>query len=258
MLRILIADDEPIEHKILGRIIQHSKLPAMIVDTAKTGSETIELFEKHMPDLIFMDIRMPGLSGLDVSGMIKSKQPSTIIAIITAFDEFQYAKRAIDLHIDYFLLKPVEPDEVERIIQETLQTKSPSLTQSAESHPRAKLSPNRVQLAEKMMKYLHKEYATPITLADLETEFHFSSQYLSRTFKEAYRMSIMNYLTRLRVEIACKLLTNSEISISLVAEKVGIGDISYFGQMFKQAKGVTPSQYRQQYFLHAEGNSVDS
>src|SRR5690606_28949323 len=101
MLRILIADDEPIERKVLNKIIMDSQLPAIVLDFARTGSEALDLFERYLPDLIFMDIRMPGLSGLDVSAAIKAKMTDTVIAIVTAYDEFQYAKRAIDLHIDY-------------------------------------------------------------------------------------------------------------------------------------------------------------
>lgn len=239
-LRILIADDEPIEHRVLSKIIRQSNLPADIIDVARTGNEVLELYERYLPDLIFMDIRMPGISGLDASTMIKEKQPETVIAISTAYDEFHYAKRAIDLHIDYFMLKPVEPNEVERIIQNTIIAKSASIH---DANPTT-LSPARTQLAQEIIQYLHRNYAHPVTLADLEALFNFSPQYLNRTFKEAYHDSIINYLTKFRIQLALKLLTDPELSIATIAEKVGIPDVSYFGQMFKQHQGTTPSQYR--------------
>lgn len=253
VLRILIADDEPIEHKVLAKIVNQSSLPAVIIDTARTGNEALELFEQYLPDLIFMDIRMPALSGLDASTVIKNKHPETVIAIVTAYDEFQYAKRAIDLHIDYFILKPIDPSEVERIIRNTIQLKTALVT---ETNTMA-MSPNRAQLAEEILQLLHRNYAQPITLSYLESQFNFSSQYLSRTFKEAYNTSIMNYLIQLRVKLALKLLADAGLSIAMVAERVGIPDISYFGQMFKSIQGVTPSQYRNRMFQAANRDKIE-
>lgn len=240
LLQILIADDEPIERKVLEKIVTDSKLPAIIVEMSRSGTEVLQHFDRYLPDLIFMDIRMPGLNGLDVSAAIKAKHPDTTIAIITAYDEFQYAKRAIDIHVDYFILKPVDPGEVERVIQETIRKRSDMLAEQF----RANISPVRVQLARQIVVLLHRHYAEPITLAWLEDKLNISHQYLGRTFKDAYNMTIMNYLTQFRMKLAVKLLADPELSIALIAEKVGIPDASYFGQIFKHELGVTPTQYR--------------
>lgn len=242
LLRILIADDEPIERKVLRKIIHDSQLPAIVVHMAKSGNDVLEHVEKLIPDLILMDIRMPGMNGLELSSLIKAKYPDTIIAIVTAYDEFQYAKRAIDLHIDYFLLKPVEYAEVERIIKETIDKK---LDQPQEIGP-ATISPHRMQIAQQIVSLIHRHYTEPITLVWLEEQMNISHQYLSRTFRDAYRMTIMNYLMQFRIKLALKLLGIPELSVAMVAEKVGIPDASYFGQLFKQSQNVTPTQYRNQ------------
>ncbi|MBP1993244.1 response regulator transcription factor [Paenibacillus eucommiae] len=242
MLRILIADDEPIERKVLNKIVVDSQLPAVVVDMARSGNEALEQFERYLPDLIFMDIRMPGLNGLDVSAAIKSRMSDTAIAIVTAFDEFQYAKRAIDLHIDYFVLKPVDAVEVERIIRNVLASK-PEVLKSV-GVPQSKVSINRAQLARQILDELHQHYAEPIQLDWLEKKLNISRQYLSRTFKDTYQITIMNYLSQFRIKLAIKLLPDPNLTIAAVAEKVGIADVSYFGQLFKQTHGVTPTQYR--------------
>lgn len=240
LLQILIADDEPIERKVLEKIVTDSKLPAVVVDMSRSGTEVLQHFDRYMPDLIFMDIRMPGMNGLDVSAAIKAKHPDTTIAIITAHDEFHYAKRAIDIRIDSFILKPVDPGEVERVIRETLRKRSDMLAESF----RANISPMRAQLARRIVVLLHRHYAEPITLAWLEDQLNISHQYLGRTFKDAYNMTIMHYLTQFRMKLAIRLLADPGLSVALIAEKVGIPDASYFGQIFKQELGVTPSQYR--------------
>src|SRR5690348_15140766 len=120
VLRILIADDEPIERKVIEKIIADSGHPAVVAGGATSGSEAIPLAEELRPDLIFMDIRMPGMNGLDAAALIRQSNPGAIIAIVTAFDEFAYAKRAIDIRLDYFLLKPIEKSEIIRIIEEAI------------------------------------------------------------------------------------------------------------------------------------------
>ncbi|UVI27506.1 response regulator transcription factor [Paenibacillus spongiae] len=242
LLSILIADDEPIELKVLNKIVNDSGLPAVIVDGARSGTEALERADRYLPDLIFMDIRMPGMNGLDVAAHIKQKRPDTVIAIVTAYDEFQYAKRAIDIHVDYLMVKPIEPAEVERIITETIASKS--MNKDVPSAPGISL--NRAQLARDIALLLHLYYAEPVTLSWLEQKMKVSHQYLSRTFKEAYNLTIMSYLTQFRMKLALKLLADPDLSIAIVAERVGIPDASYFGQLFKQAQGVTPSQFRNQ------------
>ncbi|MCQ6562121.1 response regulator transcription factor [Paenibacillus mendelii] len=243
LLSILIADDEPIELKVLNKIVNDSGLPAVIVDGARSGTETLERAARYLPDLIFMDIRMPGMNGLDVAAIIKQNQPDTVICIVTAYDEFHYAKRAIDIHVDYLMVKPVDPPEIERIIKETITRKS----KNEDEAPTTGISLNRAQLARDIVELLHAHYIEPITLSWLEQRMKVSQQYLSRTFKEAFNMTIMGYLTQFRMKLALKLLADPELSIAIIAERVGIPDSSYFGQLFKQAQGVTPSQYRNQF-----------
>lgn len=242
LLRIMIADDEPIERKVLQKIINDSMLPAIVVHMARSGNEVLDNVDRFIPDLILMDIRMPGMNGLETSAQIKKKHPDTAIAIVTAYDEFQYAKRAIDIHVDYFILKPVEFAEVERIIKETIEKRRDQTNESVQVN----ISPQRIQLAQQIVTLIHENYASPISLIWLEEKLNTSHQYLSRTFREAYQMTIMNYLIQFRIKLSLKLLANTDYSIAAVAEMVGIPDASYFGQTFKNIQHVTPTQYRNQ------------
>ncbi|GGD96720.1 response regulator transcription factor [Paenibacillus nasutitermitis] len=244
LLRVLIADDESIERRVIQKIITDSKLPAVVLDMAKSGNEIIQLAELHYPDLIFMDISMPGVNGLDASCIIREKHPDTIISIITAYDEFNYAKRAIDIHVNYFLLKPIEPEEIIKIIKECIKQKFAAPVQDT-----TKISPKRMRLAEEIVGFIHEHYTQPVTLQYIESRLNASQQYLSRTFKEAYDMTIMNYLQQVRIERALELLKNPDLSISQVSEMIGYADPSYFGQIFRRIQGMSPLQYQ---YNHAQ------
>jgi two-component system response regulator YesN len=251
LLRILIADDEPIERKVLKKMVIDSKLPATIVGIASSGDEALQLFDKYLANLVIIDIRMPGMNGLDVSEAIKKKQPDTVIAIITAYDEFQYAKRAIDIHVDFLLLKPVQIEEVLKVLQHSIR----KLSNHQEDRVVPSVSPYRSLLAHEIARLLHHHYDEPITLVWLESQLNVSQQYISRTFKEAFQISIMDYLKQYRMQMASQLLANPEQSIAEIAEQVGISDASYFGQIFKHVNGVTPTEYRNQLFVEKQRNN---
>ncbi len=107
MYKILLADDEGIELEALNFIIDKSFSGQCIVKNAKTGREAIELAESFRPDIAVMDIRMPGINGMEAMREIQSFLPNVVFIVLTAYDRFEYAKEAINLSAFEFLTKPV-------------------------------------------------------------------------------------------------------------------------------------------------------
>lgn len=112
MFKLLIADDEYIEREALKRIILRKFSNIFQIYEAENGIKALEIARSQMPELIYMDIKMPGLSGLEAAKQIREFLPDTNIVFITAYDYFDYAKEAISLNVDELLLKPVEVDTV--------------------------------------------------------------------------------------------------------------------------------------------------
>lgn len=108
--RILIADDEAVERRALRQILQNA--PEYELLEAANGLEGWALVEQTPPDLAILDIKMPGLDGISLAERIRAQYPEMAIVFLTAFDEFDYARNAIRLHVDDFLLKPASTEEV--------------------------------------------------------------------------------------------------------------------------------------------------
>lgn len=94
MYRILIADDEGIMLESLKNIISSNYGNECEIHTAKTGRVVVEEAEKYPPDICFMDIQMPGLSGIQAIREIQKFNRSVVFVIITAYDKFNYAREA--------------------------------------------------------------------------------------------------------------------------------------------------------------------
>ncbi len=117
MCKILLVDDEHLERKALEIIIKNGLSQATVVGQAESGDEAVRLCAELKPDIIFMDIKIPGINGIQASKIIKEKYPQTIIFILTAYDEFDFAHKAVKIGIDDYILKPAKPEEIVSIIK---------------------------------------------------------------------------------------------------------------------------------------------
>ena len=121
MYRILLADDEGIMLNALTNIIKTSFGDEFEIATAKTGRTAIEQAEAFHPDIIFMDIQMPGINGIQALREIRKFNASALCYIISAYDTFDYAKEAISLNVETYLMKPIAKKNVISILEEARQ-----------------------------------------------------------------------------------------------------------------------------------------
>jgi DNA-binding NarL/FixJ family response regulator len=104
MERILIVDDNAFFLQFLKETL-HSRFPSIDILEAANGEEALQKIETLLPNLIFMDIKLPGESGLELTKKIKSKHPNIIIIILTAYDIPEYREAAYQYNANYFLTK---------------------------------------------------------------------------------------------------------------------------------------------------------
>ncbi|MEW9123197.1 MAG: response regulator [Thermotaleaceae bacterium] len=121
MCKILLADDEYLEREALKIIIRQGMKDAEIVGEAGFGREAVELSQKYKPTVIFMDIKMPGIDGIKATEIIKKDNPNTVVIILTAYDEFSLAQKAIKAGADDYILKPARPEEIIAAIKRHMQ-----------------------------------------------------------------------------------------------------------------------------------------
>lgn len=114
--KILVVDDESLARSTLASIIRKNISFDCEVFEASSGYEAIEIFEKHKPQVIFIDINMTGLSGIDAAEQILKSDPDCYIYIITAYDYFHYIQRALEIGVKGYVLKPPSADDVIRKI----------------------------------------------------------------------------------------------------------------------------------------------
>ncbi len=112
MFKVLIVDDEPTIREGLAALIPWEEYRISQVETAKNGEEALQLHEMLSPDLMIVDIKMPGMTGIELIERIRRKDPLVHFIILSGYAEFEYAKSAISVGVEGYLLKPIVEEEL--------------------------------------------------------------------------------------------------------------------------------------------------
>ena len=121
MLRLIIADDETDTREGLAEIIPWADYGIQLSGLAATGRAAYDLIMQERPDIVLIDIQMPGMTGLEVISQVRQEGIRDIVFIIlSGHDEFSYAQQAVTLNVDEYLLKPFGPEELIRAVQDAI------------------------------------------------------------------------------------------------------------------------------------------
>jgi len=257
MHKVLIADDEEWIVENMKISIPWNQYGFEIVDTALDGVEALEKIEKTKPDVVFTDIRMPGLNGLELIKRVHQTSPGIQFIVISGFAEFAYAQKALNYGAVGYCLKPLEDNEIimllekaklNLILQNSVQKMDEKLCRMEENNAGSEevtsVDGTETDTAKAMVKYVSENFTGNLTLQDLSDKFHIHSCYVSQLFKKETGQTFLEYLTGLRIAHACRLLRESDLSVNRIAEKSGYSDFLYFRKIFKKLIGKTPTEYR--------------
>ena len=263
MIRLLIADDEKLEREALAELVQRRFEREVVLEVAENGRKAADTAVLWGADLILMDIEMPGMSGLDAARAVQAQRPSCRVIFVTAYSLFQYAHEAVHLGACDYLLKPVDPDELEASVRRAMrqieterkleelaaarpQPEQTETEEEAEDAPEESENSQTALVMAHVRRYLEDNYMFDLSLDSVGEILHISPAYLSAQFKKYQKMNFLDCLTELRINAAKELLADPFRSSAEVASMVGYEDASYFARAFKKRTGMTPTQYRRQ------------
>lgn len=235
MVRMMIVDDEPLVRALIRECIDWKELGVELVGEAGSGEEALEALKGCTPEIMLLDVCMPGMNGIELARRILEQQPDMHIVIISGHDTFEYAKQCIRLGVKEYLLKPVNEQELERTVRGIVSGLRPEALLGAQSR----------SAVRDVIDALYRDFRDPeLSLQALAERFHLNPSYLSRAFSEDTGASFTETLTGLRMEEALHLLRTTDLRGYEIAERVGIPDPKYFGACFKKYTGRTLQEAR--------------
>ena len=267
MYKVLLADDNKREVNAVADCIKWADFDAEIAGIAVNGREALKLTQSLRPDIVFTDIVMPAMNGIELVKELNVRYPAVKVAIFTYHDDFHYLKSAVDLNVEGYLLKPVNSSELkillEKIIakleienkrtaeREHLEKQLIALKEGRQESNDVIIPENKEnsikkteQLANTIKSIIHTRYQENLTVQDIAEIVFYSSRQANIIFKKEVGYTIYDYLVNYRMETAKKLLKETDMKITAVIREVGYTNNSHFTLTFKRYTGMTPSDYR--------------
>ena len=245
MYRVMLIDDEQSARNILRVSVDWQALDMEVVGEAASGIEAINIIDDLLPDIAFVDISMPFMSGLEFTEMATKRYPNLIIIIMTALDDFEYARKCIRHPVLDYMLKPVVREDVFDTLTRAkaiLDEKKQETVEEVELEDDGEFSS-----IDQIKKYIKDNYTdSRLNLTSVAQNFGFSSSYLSRKFKQETGKNFVEYLTACRMRKAMELAAKN-MKMFCASEEVGIPDPNYFGRCFKKYTGKSYSENAQDY-----------
>ena len=246
MYRVMIIDDEPAIYKLLTKMIDWQAYEMEVVGSASSGIEAINTIDEIQPDICFVDIQMPFMDGIEFTRLAKGRYPDLYIIMLTAYDEFQYARDCIGLGVFDYRLKPIEKADINQTLArlyKVLKEKNPLPKEGPAEEQPAVEGEKGTNSAERVKEYLQTTYFEPdLNLTKVAQAFGFNASYLSRKFKNDTGESFSDYLLKCRMEHAKRAALTGK-AMYLIAAEVGIPDPNYFSRCFKKYTGMAFSAY---------------
>ncbi len=248
--RILVAEDEEIARRSLRLLCERSGSPVEVVSEANTGRQVLEELERVRPDIILMDVIMPGMSGLTAARAVRERSPVTKIVMISAYEVFSYAQEALRAGAVDYLLKPVRPEQLEALLKKLCADLDAAKVQETSSSAPPEqvnallLNGPHTHILKPALAFIAAHYTQQLTLEQVAEQVALSPTYFSRIFKQETGYTFVEYLTRLRLEKVKRLLRTTRLSLAEISYAVGYQNPNYLSERFKVLEGMTPSAYR--------------
>ncbi|HZK83466.1 MAG TPA: response regulator [Desulfosporosinus sp.] len=230
-MKLLVVDDEPLELEQLTHMIKQ-KWPIWEIHCAEETSQALKLSREQKFVLAFIDIHLPGISGLELIETLKRENPNLSFVITTAYQNFAYAQKSIKLGVVDYIVKPIIASELDEAIKKFIERSGYSLSKTI--------------VIEQVLEVIGRDFSQKISLESLAETVHVSPTYLSKKFSEEMELSIPSYIMKYRIEKAKSLLLkHPDYSMALIADVVGFHSQNYFNSIFKKYEGLTPSKYKE-------------
>ncbi|PHV69584.1 DNA-binding response regulator [Sporanaerobium hydrogeniformans] len=244
---VIVAEDEELLLTNLVQKIQNTQLGFEVLGTAQTGKKALELVKMHSPDLVITDIKMPIMDGIELLDAIHLTFPTIRFIIISGFSDFDYAKQAIRLKVNDYLLKPIDSEELYTSLLKIKTDLDLERSSYETFFSLSSLNTSKEHIAEMLKEYIVHHYTSEINLNLIASSMNYSSSYLTKLFVQHYNCTPSKYIITLRLQKARHLLLHHpELSIRQIGELVGYQDQGYFSRIFKKQQGVSPFDYREQ------------
>ena len=246
-MKIFIVEDQKIILQGIQKMFSHFCTDEIypFSDPAEALAEAARLH----PDAIFTDIVMEGMDGLQLIRNVSRLLPKCRFVIISGHADFEYARQAIGLGVEGYLLKPIERTALEESYQRLK-------GEVAQEKPAPESTGRRRRISEEAMGFIIANSDRELSIGSVAAHVHISPNYLSNVFRKETGTSVTEAIRCEQMKAAARLLRTTDMYLYEIAEQLGYKDVKYFSVLFKEYHQITPKGYRQKCMMEVAHESA--
>jgi YesN/AraC family two-component response regulator len=242
---VIIVEDERLIAKNIAKHIEAENSNFKVVGIYSNGEDALEAIKNQPPAVVFTDISMPVMSGLELAAEINRTMSHIKCVIITGYADFEFARQAMHYNVKDYLLKPLDTSELHTVLK-NLEISLTDISSHMRSENSSEASIPPEDIVSLVKDYVKKHYSEELDLNTIAREFGFSSSYLTKVFNKIENCTPSKFIRSYRMGIAKQLLNDDSLSIQQIASHVGYNDPFHFSKSFKQVVGISPTEYKQE------------
>ncbi|WP_276353789.1 response regulator transcription factor [Cohnella caldifontis] len=242
----LIVDDEAHIRRTIRKIGLWEQLGVEVIGEASDGLQAFQMISEYRPDIVLLDMRMPGMDGLELLKQLERFELSSNIIIVSGHDDYVYMHQAIRFGAKDYILKPIDREafnaSLGRVVSRLAKDEDAAPAAEDETGTLSDGTVPHLDLISRIYEYIIRNYRQDLSLSNLSQQFFISKEFLSRAFKKRYDIGITTFINQIRINKAKEHLRKGS-KVHAAAEAVGLEDVNYFSKLFKKHTHMTPSEF---------------
>lgn len=234
-MQIMIVEDEQRSRRGLYNLITSISEKYEVISSVSNGAKALELIPVLKPDVVFTDLKMPFLDGMSLIESVKELGMDTHFVIISAYEQFETARKALSLDVTDYLVKPITLDEVEDVLNR-LSSEGNTFNRKVIKDIRKRFPAASIYTI-KALNIIEECYASKISQESIAKQLGITKEYLSYLFHKETNETFSKFLNKYRIEMAKCLMVKEGVSKIEVPYSVGFSDYKYFNKVFKELEG---------------------
>lgn len=250
MYNVLLVEDDTALRFIYSKMKTWSDCGFKITSEASNGKIALEILEKKSFDLIFTDIRMPFVDGIELLRKLKEQKNETPVVFASSYDEFEYARQGLVLGAFDYLLKPVQRQELEDVLQrikkhiKDVEGRTKIVSVVADVIDELGILSDANKFINQVAVYCSEHYNEIFTVEDIANALGYSKDYFSKLFKQHFGITFHEFHSKIKINYAVELLKTGNYKSYEISDMLGYATVDYFTKVFKEITGTTPSKIK--------------
>lgn len=239
MYKVILVDDEKIALDMLEQSFKWKDYGFQITGMFTEAQSALKRIKEFGADVVFTDIEMPVMNGLEFAVEVRKTVPNAKIVILSAYDKFSYAQQAISIGVCEYVLKPITEESAEDILLKLKVQLDKDNGVYSEIDDSYGIKNVRFKA---MIEYINNNYMKKLSLSVLSDMFNLNVTFCCSLFNKNFNCTFIEYCTKLRMKKAAELIKEGEMNVYQIAEYLNY-DYIYFNKLFKKHYGMTPRRY---------------